>query len=272
MNRFRIALVAAGAATLAACSYEKNATQDITAPITGANVKFFNFGVNAPGLNFFVNDAKVTAISSTSCSPPPTTPNPACNSTGVESTTGTAAGAVANGGLYNVVPSGSVTLAGKIATTTDNGLAVATTSTSLENGKFYTFFTSGIYDATSKKVDAFVLEDVLPQFDFANAYVRFVNASSNAAASTVFAKNQTTGAEAAVGGAVAYKAGGTFVSLAPGLYDLNLRVGSESTNLVTLTGASFAAGRVYTVTLRGDMTVTSTTAATRPVLQSNTTR
>jgi hypothetical protein len=272
MNRYRIALIVAGAATLNACSYEKNAAQDITAPISGANVKFFNFAVSAPSLNFFANDAKVTAVSSTSCSPPPSTPNPACNTTGVESTAGTAAGAVANGGLYNVVAPGSVTLAGKISATTDNGLAVASTTANLETGKYYTFFTGGIYDATAKKVDAFVLEDVLPQFDFANAYVRFVNASSNATASTLFAKNQTTGTEAAVGGAVAYKTGGTFVALTPGLYDVSVRLGSSSTNLVTLTNVSFAGGRVYTVSLRGDVTVTSTTAATRPVLQNNTTR
>lgn len=272
MNPYRTTVALLGAVTLAACSYEKNATQDITAPISGANVKFFHLGVNAPGLNFFVNDSKVTATSSTSCSPPPTTPNPACATTGVESTTGTAVGAVANGGLYNVVPAGSVTLAGKIAAAADNGLAVTTTSANLENGKYYSFFTGGIYDATAKKVDAFVVEDALPQVDFANAYVRFVNASSNAAASTLFAKNQATAAEAPVGGAVAYKAGSTFVVVPAGVYDLSLRAGASTTNLATLAAVSFAAGRVYTVSLRGDMTVTSTTATNRPILQNNTTR
>lgn len=270
MNRLRIAMVAVSAISLAAC--EKNAVQDITAPVSGANVKFFNLGVNAPGLNFFANDAKITASSSTSCSPPPTTPNPLCTTTGVETATGTAFGALANGGLYNVLPTGSVTLASKISAVADNGLAVATTTATLENGKYYSYYTSGIYDATGKKIDAFIVEDVLPQFDFANAYVRFVNASSNAASPTVFAKNQTTSVEAAVGGAVAYKGAGTFVSVPAAVYDLSLRAAGSSTNLVTLTGVSFAAGRVYTVSLRGDMTVTSTTAANRPILQSNSNR
>jgi hypothetical protein len=272
MNRYRIAMVAVSAVTFAACSYEKNAVQDITAPISGANVKFFNLGVNAPGLNFFANDAKVTAVSSTNCSPPPATPNPACTANGAESATGTAFGAVAAGGLYNVLSPGSVTLAGKIAAVTDNGLAVATTAANLENGKYYSFYTSGIYNTTTKRADAFIVEDALPPFDYTTAYVRFVNASSNAAAVTLFAKDQTTAAETAVGGAVAYKAAGAFVAIPAALYDLSLRAGSSATNLVTLTGVSFAAGRVYTVSLRGDMTVTSTTAANRPILQSNSNR
>ena len=80
--------------------------------------------------------------------------------------------------MYNVVPAGSVTLAGKIAAATDKGLAVATTTASLASDKYYSYFTSGIYNTSAKTVDAFVIEDVLPAFDYANAYVRFVNASS----------------------------------------------------------------------------------------------
>jgi hypothetical protein len=271
MNRYgMVALL--GAAALGACSYEKNAAQDITAPITGANVKFFNLGVNAPGLNFFANDAKVTAVSSTSCSPPPTIPDPRCTTTGAETATGTAYGAAANGGLYNVVPAGSVALAGKIATVADNGLAVVTTTSNLENGKFYSYFTSGIYDATTKKTDGFVVEDPLPTFDYTSAYVRFVNASSNASALTLFAKNTTTAAEAPAGGAVAYKAAGAFTLVPAGVYDVSVRSGAAGANLAALTGVSLAAGRAYTIALRGDMTVTSTTAANRPILQSNTTR
>ncbi|MGH7620038.1 MAG: hypothetical protein ACREPM_22720, partial [Gemmatimonadaceae bacterium] len=50
-------------AAIAAC--DKNGVQNITAPATGAAVKFFNFGVGAPGVNFYANTPKVTAISST---------------------------------------------------------------------------------------------------------------------------------------------------------------------------------------------------------------
>ena len=272
MNRYKIAMVAVGATTLAACSYDKNAAQDITAPVSGANVKFFNLGATAPGVNFFANDTKITAISSTNCSPPPATPNPACTTTGAETQTGTAFGALANGGLYNILPAGSAQLVGKIATATDYGVAVATATATLENGKYYSFYTSGIYDATSKKMDAFVVEDPLPAFDYAKAYVRFVNASSNASGLTLYAKNTVTAAEAPIGAAIAYKAAGAFTSIDPAAYDVSLRSSAGGTSVVTLTGVSFAAGRVYTVSLRGDMTVTSTTAANRPVLQSNSNR
>jgi Domain of unknown function (DUF4397) len=267
MNRYSIAVAAIGAIALAAC--DKNEVRDITAPVSGANVRFLNLGANAPGVNFFANDTKVTAVASTNCSPPPTTPNPACTTTGAETQTGTAFGALANGGLYNVIPAGSVQLAGKIATATDNGVAVASATANLENGKYYSFYTSGIYDATAKKMDAFVVEDPLPAFNFTKAYVRFVNASSNASGLTLYAKNVTTAAEVPVGAAVAYKAAGVFMPIDSGSFDLNLRPSAAEAAVVTLTAVSFAANRVYTVSLRGNMTVTSTTAADRPIMQSD---
>ena len=52
------------AAVLLSSCYEKNAIGDIAGPAPGARIKFFHFGVNAPGMNFYANDAKVTAISS----------------------------------------------------------------------------------------------------------------------------------------------------------------------------------------------------------------
>ena len=53
-----ILLVLAAGVLLASC--DKNAVQDITGPETGTRIKFFNFGVNAPSVNFYANDAKLT--------------------------------------------------------------------------------------------------------------------------------------------------------------------------------------------------------------------
>lgn len=274
MTRYGIATALLGTLALGACSYEKNAAQDITAPVSGANVKFFNLGVSAPGINFFVNDTKVTAVSSASCSPPPVTPNAACTASGVPSASGTAYGSVAGGSFYQVVQAGSVTLTGRMADTAaaNMGLTVATAAANLETGKYYSFYTSGIYNTTAKTTEAFVVEDPLPAFDLTKSYVRFVNASSNAPALTLYAKNTTTATEGAVGAAVAYKSAGAFTEIPAASYDLNLRAAGSGTNVVTLTGTSFAAGRVYTISLRGDMTVSSTTAANRPILQSNANR
>jgi hypothetical protein len=269
MTRLKSFAALACAALVASCG--DAARQTITEPVTGPQLKFFNFGVNAPGINFFANDVKVTAISSTTCTPAPATPNPACTSTGAETTTGSTYGVAANGGLYSMVPAGSVAIAGKIATVTDNGVAVNTTTSNLENGKYYSFYTSGIYDAAAKKNDGFLVEDPLPAtIDFTStAYVRFVNASSNASALTLFAKNTSTNVETPVGAAAAYKAAGAFTAVPVGIYDVSVRSGASGTNLATLAAVGFSGGRVYTIALRGDMTVTSTTAANRPILQSN---
>lgn len=244
------------AATLASC--EENGLQDITAPATGARIKFFNFGVNAPGVNFYANDTKLTAISS---------------ATGSESTIGTAYGGVGSGGLYMAIAPGQYTLKGKIAAATDKDLAIANLAATLTDGKYYSFYLSGFYNATTKTVDAFIVEDpFIPDFDFSATYVRFVHAISNGNPLILYAKNTTTGDEVAAGGAIAYKAAGAFVKLPNGVYDLSTRYAGSTVNVITRTAVSFSAGRVYTIGARGDMTVTSTTAANRPLLDNTANR
>ncbi|MGH7627649.1 MAG: DUF4397 domain-containing protein, partial [Gemmatimonadaceae bacterium] len=160
---FRSLALLACAVALAAC--EKNGVQDITGITPGASVMFFNFGVGAPGVNFYANDTKMTAIASSS---------------GEESTKGTNYGKVGAGGNYTGIVPGQYTLSGKIAAETDKNLAISSLSASLEDGKSYSFFQSGAYDPVAKTVDAFIVDDPLPATDFSVAYVRFVNASSNA--------------------------------------------------------------------------------------------
>jgi hypothetical protein len=260
-----------GAAVLAACS--KDGVQSIAGPTAGSYVKFYNFAVNAPSVNFFANDVKVTAVSSTSCTPPPSPANPACSTAGVESTAGTAYGSLGNGGLYSSVAPGQYTFTGRISATTDNGLAVAKLSSALTAGKHYSFYTSGFYDANAKTTDAFVIEDAFPdQIDFTTTSVRFVNASSNANPMTLYAKNTVTGDSVAIGSATAYKSGGAFVALPGAVYDLTTRYAGSNTGVIVRTGVSFVAGRVYTVSARGDMTVTSTTATNRPTLDNTANR
>jgi hypothetical protein len=245
------------ALVLASC--EKNAVQTIDGPVPpGAMIKFFNFGVGAPGVNFYANTTKVTAIGSAS---------------GQEATTGVTYGGVGAGGYYSALPSGQYTLSGKIAAATDKDLAISNLPATLELGKAYSFYQSGFYDATAKTVDAFIVEDDLPaQFDFTVAYVRFVHAISNANPLTLYAKNTTTTNEVAVGAELAYKSAGAFTALPPGVYDLGARYAGVSTNAFGRTGVSFLAGRVYTIGARGDITVVSTTATNRPFLDNTANR
>lgn len=268
MTRIRFYTVLLGAAVLAACS--KDGVQTIAAPATGAYVKFYNFGVNAPSVNFYANETKVTAISSTSCTPPSTA---ACTSTGIESTNGTAYGSLGNGGLYSSLPAAQYSFSGRISATTDNGLSVSKLSSALTEGKYYSLYMSGFYDATAKTTDAFIIEDAFPTtIDFTTSNVRFVNASSNSNPMTLYAKNTVTGDSVAVGSSIAYKSGGAFVKVPGAVYDLTVRYAGSNTGVIVRTGVSFVANRVYTVSARGDMTVVSTTATNRPFLDNTSNR
>lgn len=252
MKRYGSLAVLLCAAALTACDYEKNAVQDITGPLPASRVMFFNFGLNAPAVNFYANDTKMTAVLSTS---------------GAESTTGVAYGGVSAGGLYSGIVPGTYTFSGKIAAETDKDLAVSTLATTVADGKNYSVYQSGLYDATTKKVDAFVVEDAFPAtIEYSSSVVRFVNAIYNASPMILYVKDRATGVETAVGSAVAYKSAGAFIALPQASYDLSVRYAGSSTNVITRTLVGFVAGRVYTIGARGDITVTSTTAVNRPFL------
>jgi hypothetical protein len=235
-----------GAALLTACDFEKNAVQEIDGPIAGARIKFFNFGVSAPGVNFYANDTKMTAISS---------------ATGNESTNGVTYGNAGAGAFYTAIAPGTYTIAGKIAATADKDLAISSLSTTIADGKYYSFYQSGIYSTATKSIDAFIVEDPIPALDFATAYVRFVNAISNSQPMVLNVTNTETSAETVVVGAVAYKTDGAFVAVAPGTYNLGTRVEGGSTNAISRSAITFDNGRVYTITARGNMTVATGTLA-----------
>lgn len=240
-----------GALALAAC--EKNAVQDITGTLPESRIKFFNFGVNAPSVHFFANDTKVTATTS---------------ATGVESTAGIASGNVGSGGLYSRLDPGAYTFTSRITATTDKDLAIASVPGTLAAGRAYSVYVSGIYNTTTKQADGFIVEDDFPEaFDYSVAYVRFVNAISNANPMRLVVLDQTAGSsELSIGDVVAYKASGAFVAVPPGVYNLFTRYAGATANVITRTGVGFTGGRIYTIGARGDITVTSTTAATRPQL------
>ncbi len=258
-----------GAVAFTAC--DKNAVQVITAPVAGSYVRFANFGVSAPGVNFYANDAKLSAISATGCVVPT---DPLCATTGLESTTGVASGAyaIASGLYFSVVP-GQYTLTGRIAAATDKNLSVSTATSALDDGKYYTFYISGKYNTTAKTVEGFVIEDPIgTTVDYTVARVRFVNAIAGSNPGALGVGNTTTSVVTVIGTApVAYKSGSAFTSIPGGVYDIAalFPVGTGST-AVARTGVSFLAGRTYTVTARGD--ITATTGTTVPTLDNTANR
>jgi Ca2+/Na+ antiporter len=138
MKPFRSLAILLGVVAMTACDKDAVQISSITAPATGARVKFFNFGVNAPQVNFFANTTKVTAISST---------------TGTESTVGVAYGAVAAGGFYMALPTGAATFQGRISATVDNNLPISSVPATLEDGKSYSVYLSGFYNTATKQVE-----------------------------------------------------------------------------------------------------------------------
>ena len=243
ISRYTSIAVVAAAALLSACGTKE--VQNIVGPSPNSRIRFFNFGVNAPSVNFYANETKMTAIQST---------------TGTESTNGIAYGGVGAGGDYSAIAPGQYTVTGRIAATTDKDLPISSVSTTIEDGKYYSFYMSGFYNTTTKSVEGFVVEDpfTVPP-DFNTATVRFVNAISNANPMTLYARNTTTGAEVPIGAEVAYKGAGAFTNVPGGAYDLNTRYTGSATNVVTRPAVSFVGGRVYTITARGDITVAATT-------------
>ena len=251
MKRYFALAGLAAVAALTACDFEKNAVQDIAGPAPESRIKFFNFGVNTPGVNFYANDTKMTAVTS---------------ATGAEATTGVTQGNAGAGAFYTGITAGTYAVTGKIAATVDKDLAISNVSTTIVPGKFYSYFISGIYNTTAKTADAFVVEDPVPAQDFKVAYVRFVNAISNSQPMVLTIKNVATGASVVIGAAVGYKGAGTFVAVPGGTYDLSTRVAGASTDAIVRTAVTFNSGRVYTIASRGDMTVGGTTSANRPQL------
>lgn len=242
-------------AILSAC--DKNAVQNIAGAAPASRIKFFNFGVNAPSVNFYANDTKMTAISSTS---------------GAESALGVAYGSVGDGGFYSGIAAGQYTVTGRISAVTDKDLPISTLAAPIADGKYYSYYMSGFYSTATKTSDSFILEDALPAIDFSVTYVRFVNAITNSSPMVLSVKNSTTSAITAIGSAVAYKSGGAFIALPGGIYDISTRVPGALTDAITRTAVSFSAGSVYTIGARGDMTVVSTTATTRPFLDNTANR
>ena len=256
MNKHTSIAVLLCAAVLSSCGTKT--VRDITGPFPTARIKFFNFGVNAPGVNFYANTTKVTAIGST---------------TGTESVLGTAYSLPGAGGFYSAITPGQYALAGTIAAATDKDLAIAKVNATIADGKFYSFYMSGFYDPTAKTVDGFVVEDpFVAAIDYSVAYVRFVHAISNANPLILYAKSTTTGTEVAVGSTVSYKAAGAFTALPNGVYDLSARYAGSATNAISRLAVSFIAGRVYTIGAFGDITIASATATNRPRLDNTANR
>ncbi|CAM3702715.1 DUF4397 domain-containing protein [Pontibacter korlensis] len=243
-------VVLAAGLMLGAC--EENAIEDYNEPVTsGAFVKFAHTAADAPMVNFYLDNAKITAL--------------AANSAGEEQGLSYATISVfpASYGYANV-PAGSHNLQAISPATTGAGV-VASSSVNFEEGEHYTTFLVGETGA----FEAFVVEDELPAENYAQTHVRFVNVLKHAPAAfdaeiVRTATSETPETRTSLGNDVAFKGNTAYVAIEPqGSYLVELKTVDEEGEEVTLKSASFSpvAGRVYTLFLRGNAdgsTVSST--------------
>lgn len=244
-NKYIYSLIFSLAALVSAC--KKETIQVIDDKTIGAQIKFYNFGVGAPGVNIYANTTKVTAIAS---------------GTGTESTSGIAYGSVGPLNNYASIEAGQYTFKGTIAAATDKDLAIASLTATLESGKFYSMYLSGLYNTAARSSDAFIVEDKLPAIDPEFAYVRFVNGISTASEMD-FAVAPAVGnpTSITIGQNILYKSGSEFVKISEGVYNLVCRNVSSSLTVINRANVSFLKGRVYTISSRGNLSVTTGTAA-----------
>jgi hypothetical protein len=246
-----IAVLLLSATVLSSCGEE--AFPDITGPLAESRIKFFNFSVGAPGVYFYANNTKAAGVGAASVVIDAKT---GVVTSSAEPITGIAYGSVTAGGYYSAINPGSYDLQAKHADTTLRSAVVSKVTTSLAAGKWYSYYISGVYDATTKTAEAFVVEDNIPAtVDWSQALVRFVNAGPTSAPLTLYGTNTTTATpQAAIGAITAYKGASAFVPVATGSYNLDAK-DAAGVSKITRTAVSFSAGRVYTITLRGTTTL-----------------
>jgi hypothetical protein len=236
---------------LAFSSCDKSAFQVIDAPPTGPNFRVYNFAVNGPQVNVYVNDVKASAIGST---------------TGKESASGIAAYGIFPGtnSYVNLQHDGSVTIKAKtpVNATTNPGVETTSATAKFENGKFYSFFTTGIYNATAKTTGSFVIEDVLPAIDINVGYARMINTVPNAPSGfDLKATNKATGEVIVISNAVPFQSASPFVKLPEGIYNLtSTSVNTPLSYTITRADLTISKGFVYTLAARGTVLTTSTLA------------
>lgn len=218
-----------------------------------ARIRLYNFAINSPSANFYSNETKISGTLS---------------ATGAEAVGGVGFGGTYPTNQYALAPVGTREIRHVTSSTltTDPNVTIAKASYNFVDQKYYSAFTSGIYDAVTKTADAFVVEDNFPtEIDQPNAYIRIVNPGHNTTTITmVLQKTATVNGvktileEVTIGTGIAYKQASPFVAITPGAWEL-LVTDQGSGKTAVRAATSFLKDRVYTIALRGNI-VTGTPA------------
>lgn len=205
-------------------------------------VKIINASPRSPLVNFYFDSQKFTA---------------GLSSSGAE-TSGLAYGGAYPSSGYAVASPKTYTLSGRIAgaATVDPGLEVLNQSFTAGGGKYYTIFTDGAYDLSTKKISAIkILEDKIPALDTSKVLIRFVNMLTGGPGIDLV-KDRLDGAKLAVN--VQYSQSTDWIELpdpGPGtapsfnFFFYNAATGQPINNVAI--AVTLSKGRAYTLFVRG---------------------
>lgn len=200
-------------------------------------LRFINLTPASPVINFNLNDVRVS---------------------GNAATNGKEAGYTylgvfpGLGGTFIPAKVGANAITAKIVSsaTADANLEVFNTSINTAAGKYYTLFTTGTYNVTTKKVESsLLLEEVKPALDTSKVFIRVVNLY-NGGPNVDFVQ-KTTGQK--IVSNLAYGAASAFVEIPlPGQSNLyNINNSATGVTIFPGTATTLTKGQAYTFILRG---------------------
>ncbi|WP_299390556.1 DUF4397 domain-containing protein [uncultured Gelidibacter sp.] len=242
------------AVSLVFTACDENAIPEITEPVsdTATFVKFFLHAEDAPAVNFYLDDKKVSAIASSSS----------------DEERGNSYGSVFPSNAYALIPSGTFNLYARDL----EGNVIATNSVTFDADKHYSAYLGGTAESG---YEIFTIVDPLPAPDNVKIYWRFVNTMSNMpfsvdvyAVKAAVPATETTPAEPVkiinLGMDLDYKEAGEYKELEPGRY--NFRVFASGTEYEVETSTPYiqntltlaSKGRVYSTQIRGSYKETPT--------------
>ncbi len=161
MKKILSILAALGLIFFQSCGNKADFEQSVS-PATGARLKFYHAAPDAPGVNIFVNDVKISGANTVSPFPPAaqTTPNLLIYGNSFPNID------------YATLAAGSTNIKVSVPTTATTTETIAVTATgSFDDGKFYSIYAYGVAPTYS----ALILTDDFTVADPKKAYVRFVN-------------------------------------------------------------------------------------------------
>ncbi|NEM96741.1 DUF4397 domain-containing protein [Pontibacter burrus] len=208
-----IVLAVLPAAMLASCDDDDD---DVPVIEQKARVMVVHASPDAPGVDLFVDNAKVNATALT----------------------------FPNNTVYLDVPAGSRNIKVNATGTTTS---VIDGNITFQNNRNYTIFAAG--SLGSNNIEPLVLEDDLTAPTAGNAKVRFVHLSPDAPAVDIV--NVTTPNEAVLFNAQSFRQASGFVSVPAGSYDLEVRLDADNTAVLSLNDINLQDGKIYTIFARG---------------------